>query len=398
MDLLINITNELAVDDAGWAQIAPMGDFPGMALKPDGMKVKAIQRIDSKAIANMVNDFVRRPVKKFLAGCPIFVGHPDVPGPLGKKYTDKGAKGVFVELAARDDGFYGKPIFTNEGRDLIDTKTFRALSGRWEAQPDGEDENGVPIYRPTRFISAGLTNTPNLPVQLLNEVDPDKNQNENHMKKETVIALLMGLGVSGITLANDATDEQVTEAIKLIGAEAKKTVTLANEKSEADKSVTKLNGEIATLKSENATLKTDKTTLANERDTARTAFANERTARIDKALGAALEGGRITAAEKATWETRLKNEATFANELAELEKLGAKLKTTSVTINRGDRKVEISNAADRKEMVIELVNERMKTAGDSYDAAFAFVQKTHPTLFAAMEQAPEVRKGGPKKS
>ena len=41
----------------------------------------------------------------------------------------------------------------------------------------------------------------------------------------------------------------------------------------------------------------------------------ERNARIDRALGQAIKDGRISFAEKAQWEPRLRNPATFANEL-----------------------------------------------------------------------------------
>ena len=52
----------------------------------------------------------------------------------------------------------------------------------------------------------------------------------------------------------------------------------------------------------------------------------------------------------------------------------------------GDRKIELANASDRREMVAELVNEEMTKSGLDYDKAFSKVQKLHPTLFEAMAQ------------
>jgi hypothetical protein len=410
-ELLIGFSNDVAIGDDGWAMIAPFGDFPGMALVNDGRggvkKQRAIQRIDKEAVTQMVNEFqgARRGVRKFLTGRKLFVGHPDVPG-MKARYPDAEAKGVFANLAARADGLYGEPVLTEEGEQIIAEKQYRALSGRWEAEEVGE-ENGTKIYRPTKFISAGLTNQPNLPVQLLNEAETDQGQEgqekNTHMKK-SVIALLMGLGVSGITIANEATDEQVSDAVKALGEKAKTADTLAGEKATLQSEKTTLANDKATLagdkarlEGEVATLKTEKATATTERDTAKTAFANERKARIGELLDGGIATGRIIAADRATWESRLSNEATFANEAEALKKLGAQMKTKSVTLQRGDRKVELSNAVERKEMVTEIVNERMQTTKCSYDAAYTWAQKEHPALFSAMEK-PEIRNGGPKKA
>ena len=84
------------------------------------------------------------------------------------QYPNKHPVGLFHNLACRDGGLYGEPILTDDGEKLIASKTYRALSGRWSAEFVGQ-EDGVNIYRPVKFLSAGLTNQPNLPVQLLNE-------------------------------------------------------------------------------------------------------------------------------------------------------------------------------------------------------------------------------------
>ena len=169
---LVEISNDIKIGEDGWAQIAPFGDFPGMALVDDGSggmrREKAIQRIDKAAATNMVTEFKNCSIaNRYLIGTKIFKGHPDVPG-YEKKYPDKSPVGVFADLAVRDDGFYGQPVFTNEGDEA--RKTLRAFSGRWNADFVAE-ENGTKVYSPSVLISAGLTDRPNLPVQLLNEAD-----------------------------------------------------------------------------------------------------------------------------------------------------------------------------------------------------------------------------------
>jgi hypothetical protein len=99
----------------------------------------------------------------------------------------------------------------------------------------------------------------------------------------------------------------------------------------------------------------------------------------------ALQEGRITAAEQPQWETRLGNEASFANEAAAIAALPKKMKTEAVTLQMGDRKVEIANSVDRREALHKLVTAEMSANGGDYDRAYASVQKSHPALFAAMK-------------
>jgi phage I-like protein len=389
-DTLVAFLNELAIGNDGWAQIAPFGDFPGMALVADGKggftRERAIQRMDREAVTQMVNEYAksRKGVRGFLKSRPLYIGHPDVPG-CESKYPDKAPRGIFSNLACREDGFYGQLNLTEEGEALIANKTYRALSGRWEAEYVGE-ENGVKIYRPTKFYSAGLTNNPNLPVQLMNESEQAKQ--ENTMKTK-IIALLKKHGITlanGVTIANDASDAQIEEGLTQLGTHLERTATLANEKTTLANDKTSLATQLSAKEGEITTLKASVSTLTTERESARTAFANERAARIATLLDQAMTDGRITKAERPDWERRLGNEATFANEADALGKLGAKTKTESLTFQRGDRKVELSNASERRELVAELVSAEMKTSDCTYDDAFARVQKSYPQLFQAMKQ------------
>jgi len=166
--------NESVVGDDGWAQLAPFGDHPGKAIVtgPDGTstRVDAIQRIDRATAEAMVKKF-KSPlskVKRYLQGCPIFSGHPDVPA-LANEHPDKSAKGVIQDLEVRDTGLYCKPVFTNEGVDLLSSKKRFGLSGYWTAEQNGDEtKDGKPVYRPGILKSAGLTPFPNLPVDWVN--------------------------------------------------------------------------------------------------------------------------------------------------------------------------------------------------------------------------------------
>lgn len=380
-EALCQFQNDVRPGDDGWVMIAPYGDFPGMATitNPDGSlsRVPALQRLDKQSAETMVQNFksARGLVKRYTTGAPIYLGHPDGKG-IGHRYPDKTPKGIFTDLEARPNGFFGKPVFTNEGIELLNQ--YRALSGRWFAEEVGEemrDGQCVKIFRPDVFKSAGLTNQPNLPVELLNEFEAGQ-QKDTNMNKAQWLALLASLGVAEIN--NDSSDEAISAAVEKRKGEIKATTELANEK-------TKLDGLLAAEKELVKTKDGTVTTLTQERDRLKTDFANERAARVTLMLDSALHDGRITPATKPEWKTRL--EASFENESAALLKLTPVMKTAARTAGLGDRKAEIANAQERQAKVVELVNEVMeKNPRLSYDDAFAKIQREQPALFDQMKQ------------
>ena len=365
---LITIINELSIGADGWAQIAPFGDYAGVAMVPDGKggftKERAIQRLDKIAVTQMANEYQRssRGLSGFFKKRPLYEeGHPDIPVG-GSQYPNKHPVGLFHNLACRDGGLYGEPILTDDGEKLIASKTYRALSGRWAAEFVGQ-EDGVNIYRPVKFLSAGLTNQPNLPVELLNETDSSADRtrtthhatvcssagNHNHEPKPNMTKIIAWLSRQGITLANDATDEQVETALAQLDPRLQTNDTHGQ-------------------------------------------FANERKARIESELNRAVRDGRIAEADRATWQQRLASEAQFTNELAALEALKPVIKTHSLTLGRGDRKIELANARDRRGLVAEVLAEIANELeldlkkSEHYDRAWTEAQKRHPALFDAMSR------------
>jgi len=350
----IFFSNELSIEADGWAMIAPLGDYPSEALLPtaDGKlkRQRAIQRITKESAEEMVAQFhsSRAGLKKFIRGCNIYVGHPDMPGMEGC-YPDREPKGVFADMRVSDSGdntrkpgIYGLPVFTNEGMDLVEGrklvngKRVRGFSGRLiEATPDGT-QDGLPVFIPTRIASAGLTPFPHLPVEFFNEENILFEQPRNKATKSGKVPLpiqnqtmkkklLQICTVLGIQFANDADDAQLEAALD------------------------QMEEKITTLQ----------TSLIAERDQARAEFANERAGRITDELAFAVTSGRITEAEKPIWESRLKVEAQFVNERNALHALQPKVKTTSVTITRGQRKdqIDLANPRQRQQFVNEVLTE-----------------------------------------
>ena len=364
---LVSFTNDLAIGDDGWAQLAPFGDFPGRAMLRQGngeiQTFDAIQRLDRVAAEGMTVKF-KSPwnrVKRFITGCHIYAGHPDVPA-FANDYPDKSPKGMIVDLAVREDGLYCKPVFTNEGSELVEAKKYRAFSGYWSAERVGEDGGRV-VFRPDFLKSAGLTNQPNLLVHLMNEQRTAEGEAPAVWRK-----IVPWLAWHGITLANEASEEQIESALAQMDTKVEKAV-------KATGGATGGTAHAGTIHELNEKLAK-----------AQAAFANERQARIEAVLDMAIGAGQITPAQRGDWAAKLGVEAQFANELAALRKNAPVLKTRALTLDMGGRKVEIANAASRQEAVQNLVRAEMAKHGGGYDRAFAAVRKAHPALFEAMKE------------
>ncbi|HEY3761586.1 MAG TPA: hypothetical protein VGN23_07555 [Verrucomicrobiae bacterium] len=391
----IFFVNELTIESDGWAMIAPFGDYPSEALLPtaDGKlkRQRAIQRITRESAEGMVAQFhnSRAGLKKFIRGCNIYVGHPDMPG-LESRYPDKEPKGVFADMEVRERGVYGLPVFTSEGMELVEGRKLvngqrvRGFSGRLvEATPDGEavaEGRRVPVFVPTKIASAGLTASPHLPVEFFNEDDTLAEEPNPHLTLTLSPPIRMGaereqdasadgkLKVRQATTGNsNLNDEKKVsrEDARNSGRDARapQTTTTTKMKTQLLKLCTLLGIEFAN-EADDARMETALeqiegkiTTMTSERDEARKQFANERVERIADEIDRAIMSGRITDAEKITWGKRL--EAQFANEVTAIRELAAKIKTTSVTISRGQRRdqIDLANPRQRQQFVNELLSE-----------------------------------------
>ena len=371
----IYFANDISIGGDGWAMVVPIGDHPSLALtvQPDGKikKQMSIQRITQASAEAMVTEFnnSRKGLRKFFKGLPIFVGHPDGPG-MAKRYPDKEPKGIFSALEVRADGLYGQPVFTNEGSALVDGQSpqFKAFSARLvDSVPDG-DVNGQPVFTPTKIVSVGLTNHPQLPVHFFNSDDTLADTAEitphtNKMKKKliAVCALL------GIQFANENADDAATEAA--LDQVNTKVTEFANTQTTIKQKLMTL-GRLLGLEFANEAAIPDPAaaivqmeekvkTVTGRVTSLETEFANERQARITDIIGHGLKTGVITGAEEADWKRRLGDKTQFANELAAFGKLPPKVKTTSITLKRGDREVQLdtSDASARRQFVNEITSE-----------------------------------------
>ncbi|MBI4024843.1 MAG: hypothetical protein HY360_07655 [Verrucomicrobia bacterium] len=322
-------------------QLSPYGDFPHGA---------GLQRLTVKEAGDIVANFNLQKIAdgaKF-GGLPFFIGHPDVPE-FAERFPDTRAAGWILSLEAAPDGLYGNVDWTPFGAPLIEGREYKFLSPTWFIQRGSDG-----VLHPVQLKSAGLTNTPNIPVAPLANAQPTQN------KGYTMPTWLLEL----LGLPADATEDQA----KTVLAEwsRMKMETPAN---------------IAALASEKTRADTAETALANEKKRAETALQSlgkERQARADLALAGAIAEGRITEADQAGWRTALlANEAKFA-EMAALKPV---IKTESKTQGLKNRAAPSAAIAN----IHALVQKRMKDNGECYDTAWANTKREKPELFANLK-------------
>ena len=339
---LVGLANRFeSAEGDEFVQLTPFGDFP---------HEKGIQRVDRKAAEAMANHFnsVASRVKRLFAGVPFYIGHPDVKA-FANEFRDGKAYGWVKALEVREDGLYGKVEWSGPGKEMLANSHYKFASPHWNAETLSETKNGKKIFRPVELVSVGLTNRPNLPVHpLANEQEsgaPDEGNKD--MNRAVLIALL--------SLANEATDEQITEKIKSLA------------KSDAD-------------------LVTTRTALENER-TAKTnletTLANTRKKMAETLADAAVKDGRITLANREQWVNDLVSD--FEGKSVALANTKPTIKTEART--SGSRRTALANSdsiRERQKKVETLVNTKMKD-GKTYDQAFNEAKEELANVFNEME-------------
>lgn len=363
---LLGLSNELAPSSDGWVLISPYGDFrkEKETRQPDGsMRYQPyIQRVNKPAAERMVREFetvmgskALGTIKRFVSGKPIYSGHPD-DNPV--KYTDHTRYGMFAALRAGDDGFYGRPVLSEDAEPVLANEGKKWLSPFWAVELTGETEGGVPVCMPVKLISAGLTASPNIRggQPLANE---EERKTMEFLKRLAVL----------LALANTAGEAEVETAVKDLKAKADGVPALENE--------------AGTAKSRVTTLENEFTAMKTRAEAAEAAAKSERTARVELIANTAIETGRISLAEKPAAVTALSNESSFSTEASRLATLPPKYKTQSQTGDLGQRQQVIANEQDRHNKRLEIANENYGngTKGVTWDDAWAKAKRDHKELF-----------------
>lgn len=123
--------------------------------------------------------------------------------------------------------------------------------------------------------------------------------------------------------------------------------------------------------------------LANAKAEVEKSLANERRSRTDLMIEVALKDGKITLAEKETWQKEFANEATYQSAVDRYAKLTPKVPTRTNVERPG---AQHAATANRQEQIETFVNEAMEQRKLPHLDAYAAVQKEHPELFAGMQE------------
>ncbi|MDD3584187.1 MAG: phage protease [Kiritimatiellae bacterium] len=305
------------------------------------------ETFDRAGAEAMAADLAARKGKKGFKGYPVYQGHPDAPAPLGSKYPNKAAVGWIEEITPGEEAaVFHVRWLDNPG------EGFSHFSPYWGGIFDAAKKR----LTVTKLKSLGLTNDPDYDDMALPHSGegadqpagtPAQPQKEEPSMDIKAIAKLLGL-------PETATEEEVNAAV----AAALK----AKEDAEAQ-----------------AKKAQDEAKKAGDAlEAAETALEHERKARRSAILDRAVEDGRITAAERDTWEARLAHEKRFAAELKALNALPAKLKTAPSA--KGARR----GALPGRDQVLALAHEKM--AADTsldFNAAYRLVKDERPDLWVA---------------
>ncbi len=159
------VANDFVPRSGAAVQISPFGQFPHW---------KGLQFFAAEDAARLVAEFAKQKAlaPRNFVGLPWFLGHPDS---SPKEYPDKRAYGWINSLESRRDGLYGNVRWTKAGDELIQGEAFKFFSPVWDAV--SATVAGKRVLRPTRLISVGFTNTPNMPVL------PLSNDGDGHSKR-----------------------------------------------------------------------------------------------------------------------------------------------------------------------------------------------------------------------
>jgi hypothetical protein len=355
------IANAAPMVGGDWELIAPYGDFP----TADRKRVQRFGKPQAEAMVATFNSVWHR-LGTLFRGVPIFHGHPDVDP---KTWTDDRRLGKVTEIEAREDGLYGRPEWNALGADNAREGWWLYPSPAWL-----HPVTTAKVVEPDELLSIGLVNTPNIPgsqpwANSAEMEDEEEEISTEDIMKDKLIALL--------GLEPTATDDEIMAAL-----EAKMTTAAAEAnademaKAEADK-----------LAAEEKAKEAER--MAAEANSAKEAAeANAKAIRETFAVvvvNSAITAGKATEAERETLANSLLADGADLKAVAAgiLEK-EAELNTGHLDL--GGKKVQISDARQRRDAISAEVNSRM-AGGLSYDDAYKAVKrdaKFRP-LFEAMK-------------
>lgn len=330
----------------GWFKISPYGTFPG---KIPGRE-QHVSLDNAKAMESEFNSLLGKLGRKF-RGVPIYHGHPDVDPTI---WTDDRRLGKITQLEARADGLWGFAEWNSIGEQNKAEGWWIYPSPRWDAPVGGKK------FSPDRLMSIGLTNTPRI-------VESDPVFNSQLQTNPTIMDPKLIREKLG--LAPEATDEEVFAKIESLTTAANSEETAATELENAK---TALDAE-----------KKAKDEMACSITVKDSEITSLREAHNNSILDLAIRDGRITQADRPTWQARLAS----GNREQEINSLAAIApKLNGKQLDLADRRADRAAGDDLREQVANSVAKLQRDEGLSYDAAWRKTKKD-PAFKAYFERA-----------
>jgi hypothetical protein len=336
-------------------------------------------------------------------GLPIFVGHPDA-DPV--RWPDDKRLGGILELEAGEQAMRLRVAWNDEGEKNRDQGYYVYPSPAWIYDFKLAANTGQII--PDELRSVGLTNTPRIQdspawtnsesslFEANNPANADQPEKEKHMDhKKMLLELLNKHHAAG--LSAEAANEDIFTAYNTAMGKAPVACNALELPIGATTIALNVAGEVpadllsnlTAINTEVSTLRTDKEGLITARDNALAAntasqadVTRFRTLATNSLLDAALNAGRITAADRAALASE------FAADFdATATKLGAKraaLNTQRLDLNPGSSGTDLSTPGGRQIAFNSLLDEYQRPT-DKGGKGF----KSIDDALAAMRQVPE---------
>lgn len=397
------LSNELVLDDSGWALLSPFGEHPKTRTirtaqgESTETWLQVLDRDAAEAMAQKFNSPWAR-VKRAISSVPVFARHPDLASVAPETVTGQQGPEIPVgsvnRLEVRPKGLYAQIALFPAGREAVANERLRWMSPFWWVEPIGASGGGARRGRPVELISVGLTDRPNIgqgealdnqrPPEGVTPQSPTGSGSERHRNdpieeprmKDLIIGLLAG---HGIPLANDAKDDAVLGQVSNRLTKLTTDLTaLGNEKAAL---TTKVTGLEAELQTEKAAIKTANTNL----ETARTALGNERKARATVAVDLAIQRGQLAVADRDARIAKIVGATDAEAEFTSLANEASRFRTSGAA--SGDRRTDAaaSTADDASKQLLAVANELVRK-GDQpdFESAWRATKATHTALHEAM--------------
>lgn len=390
----VALANELALDNDGWALLAPFGEHRKERLVNRDGAIKTeryLQVLDAAAvdaiIANEKGTNMIQKIKRALVKRPIYRDHPDL-----KLYNQEAVAignqeltplGVNDGCRKTERGLEFRPLLAPDGVGAIEKDGCKYPSALFLLKKTGVVREGGWIeVRPFALASIGLTPTPNISgVDSLANANATKpaatTETETKTQNDHMKSLVIGwLAAQGIALANDATDQAVFDAFN------REMLTRAT-------SATALGNDKNTLTQTVNSLTTDRDAQKQRADEAVTALGNAQTdsSKLRKQLIAArvdlgITQGKLAVSERENQLAVLENSKTLDADLEKLDKLPVKFLVANA--DEGSRKAG-ANATNASLALGNAMQAHIK-AGKTKSQALDLVMKEQPALHAAYVQ------------